>query len=466
MPAPPHRRSAASRSPTRSTCGLRPQESNRASPRRSRSLREHKSQFRRKRRLALHPSRCVGRPRLPLHCDPLRRFVGLIAVAAALASALPAGASLTPINRTFGDLTLPRVRVGTLAIPRNQGSGRVRVIVGLPLPPLAAWSGRTFASAGEARKLNVTGRASRRYVARVAAAQRVAALQLRSAIPQAHIGRRFQIVLDGLTVSLPVTKLPRLARLGFVRHVYPSIRYHLATDTSTSVIGATELQTLTGVRGDGMKIGIVDDGVDATNPFLNSTGYSYPAGFPKGQPKFTTPKVIVARAFPGPNSGKRGRLPIDRNASFHATHVAGIAAGDSGTCSPGGRDHPPTCGLTGVAPRAYIGTYRVFDIPTPIGDTANTPEITAAFESAVRDAMDLINFSGGGAETEPTNDAMIEVVRNVAAAGVVSVISAGNDRDDFGMGSVGSPGTAPDAITVAAVSNTHVFSPILSVRNA
>src|SRR3989449_3097334 len=59
---------------------------------------------------------------------------------------------------------------------------------------------------------------------------------------------------------------------------------------------------------------------------------------------------------------------------------------------------------------------------------------------------------------------MIDVIRNVSAAGVVSVISAGNDRDDFGMGSVGSPGTAPQAITVAAVSNTHVFAPVLSVH--
>ena len=58
---------------------------------------------------------------------------------------------------------------------------------------------------------------------------------------------------------------------------------------------------------------------------------------------------------------------------------------------------------------------------------------------------------------------MIEAVRNVAAAGVVPVISAGNDRDDFGFGSVGSPGTAPDAISVAAVSNTHVFAPALDV---
>jgi hypothetical protein len=382
---------------------------------------------------------------------------------AALVSAYPAGASLVHIRRTFGDVTVPRVRTGKLTIPRDQASGRIRVIVGLRLPPLAAAYGRTLASSRPTRRLDVASESSRRYLARVAAAQRVAASQLLRAIPQARIGRRFQVVLDGLTVSLPVTKLPALARLGFVGKIYPSIPYHLSTSTSPSVIGATELQTLTGAKGDGMKIGIVDDGVDSTNPFLSPAGYSYPPGFPKGGLKWTTPKVIVARAFPGPHSGRLGRLPIDRAASFHATHVAGIAAGDAGTCSAGGADHPPTCGLSGVAPRAYIGNYRVFNVPTPIGHIANTPEIAAAFEFAVRDGMDVINFSGGGAETEPANDAMIDVIRNVTAAGVVPVISAGNDRDQFGTGSIGSPGSSPDAITVAAVSNTHVFSPTMSV---
>jgi len=392
--------------------------------------------------------------------------VGLFAVAAALASAVPAGASLVPINRTFGELTVPLVRAGKLAVPRNQARGRVRVIVGLPLAPLAASFGRRLAAQGGTQKLNVRSTASRRYLARVLAAQRVAATQLSRAIPEARIGRRFQVVLDGLTVTLPATKLPRLAKLAFVHNVYPSLRYRRATDTSPSVIGADELHTLSGARGDGIKIGVVDDGVDNTNPFLDPTGFSYPVGFPRGGRPWTSPKVIVARAFPGPNSGRPGRLALDRQASFHGTHVAGIAAGDSGTCSPGGRDHPPTCGLSGVAPRAYIGNYRVFNVPTPLGNVANTPEIAAAFESAVRDGMDVINFSGGGAETEPANDAMIDVIRNTSAAGVVPVIAAGNDREDFGSGSVGSPGTAPAAITVAAVSNTHVFAPTIAVRAA
>src|SRR6185437_1897582 len=105
----------------------------------------------------------------------------------------------------------------------------------------------------------------------------------------------------------------------------------------------------------------------------------------------------------------------------------------------------------------------VFNVPTPLGDEGDTPEIIAAFESAVADGMNVINFSGGGPETEPAQDAMIETVHNTALAGVVPVIAAGNDRDNYGLGTVGSPGTAPDAITVAAVSNSHVFAPALSV---
>ena len=195
--------------------------------------------------------------------------MGLLAVAAALSWVIPAGAALVPIDRNFGELNLPRVWAGTRSIPRNQASGRVRAIVGLPLPALASAQGRALSAQGGKRKLDVATAGSRRYLAQLSAAQRVASTRLLRAIPAARIGRRFQVVLDGFTVSLPVAKLPALARLRFVQNIYPSVRYHLATDTSTSVIGATELQTLTGAKGDGIKIGIVDDCVDSTNLFLN-----------------------------------------------------------------------------------------------------------------------------------------------------------------------------------------------------
>ena len=396
----------------------------------------------------------------------MRRLVAPLALAAVLCLAASAAAGLTPVRRTLGELTVPRLRHGTVKIPAGQADGRVRVIVGLRLAPLAAASERTLQARAGTRHLNVASASSRAYLARIDAEQRAAVAELRRAIPEARVGRRFRILLDGLTVTVPARRLPLLVRLSHVTHVYPTLRYTVTTDPSRTVIGADRLQALTGANGAGIKIGVVDDGLDQTNPYFNPAGFSYPAGFPKGDTAFTTAKVIVAKSFPGPNAGAAGALPVDRNSSFHATHVAGIAAGNAGTNAPAGRDHPAVSGLSGVAPRAWLGNYRVFTVPTPVGHVANTPEIIAAFEAAVTDGMNVINFSGGGPQTDPANDPMIETIRNVVAAGVVPVIAAGNDRDDFGAGTVGSPGVAPDAITVAAVSNSVVYAPVLSVQSA
>jgi len=396
----------------------------------------------------------------------LRRSPVLFALIAALVLSASAGAGLQPINRSFGERTVPRVRTGTLPLPSTSRSDRVRVIVGLARPPLAAENGPGFFGSLSGSRLDVSSRSSRAYLARIESEQLAAAQAIRAAIPSARIGRRFQVVLNAITLELPIRRLPRLSGLPFVADVYPSLRYTLALNRSPQLIGAPAFTAATGITGAGVKIGVVDDGVDHLNPFFNPAGYAYPPGFPKGQRSFTTPKVIAARSYPGPGSGRRGKLPLDRNASFHGTHVAGIAAGNRGTSSPGGRDHPPTTGLTGVAPQAWIGNYRVFNVPSPIGNIADTPEIVAAFEQAVRDGMEVINFSGGGPVTEPRTDALIKTVTNVANAGVVPVISSGNDRDDFGLGTSGSPGNAPDALTVAATTNSHVYAPILAVRDA
>ena len=355
------------------------------------------------------------------------------------------------------------LRAGTIEIPPGHASGRVRVVATLPLPPLAAARGRTLALSAAPLRLDVASASSRSYLARLARAQAAAVAALQREIPEATVGRRFGVLLDGLTVEVPARRLPKLARMPFVRRIYPSLGYTLALNRSPTVIAATGFNNATGVRGAGMKIAIVDDGIEQRNRFLSPRGMQYPSGYPRGARKWTTPKVIVARAFPGPGSGRRGRLAVDPRVSFHGTHVAGIAAGRAGTNAPAGRDHPAVAGLSGVAPDAWIGNYRVFTVPSPVGHVANTPEIVAAFESALRDGMQVINFSGGGPELDPVNDALIETIRNIAAAGVVPVISSGNDRDDFGVGTAGAPGTAPEAISVAAVSNTHVFAPSLTL---
>ncbi|MER3409530.1 MAG: hypothetical protein C4306_05375 [Thermoleophilia bacterium] len=399
-------------------------------------------------------------------------------LAFALLAAGSAGAWSSPLSDLSRQSRAPLVRAGTAEPPPAAARSRTRVIVTLPLPPLAAVArpDRGVFALGPRRKLSLASASSRAYLARLAAAQRRAIASLRWAIPEAHVSWRYRLLLDGFAVSLPYRRLPDLLRLPFVRKVYPSFRYALSLNRSPALIGAFALRGLTGADGAGIKVAVVDDGIDARHPFLSPAGLSYPPGFPKGVEGFTTPKVIVARAFFGSTSTSEARQPLDESRSFHGTHVAGVIAGVAGTDAPAGVPgtcqvgsggcHPAVSGLSGVAPRAYLGNYRVFSVPNPLGGCclANTPEIVAAFEAAVADGMDVINFSGGGPQSDPRSDALVEAVANVARAGVVPVISAGNDRDLFSLGTVGSPSTAPDAISVAAVDNSHIFTRVLSVR--
>jgi len=252
-----------------------------------------------------------------------------------------------------------------------------------------------------------------------------------------------------------VSAVERLERVPGVARVWPNVRYHALLDRSTRIIGADKLWE-PGLEnaGNGIKIGIIDDGLDATHPFFNPAGFTYPAGFPKGQTAFATPKVIVQRTFVPPTpKWKDAARPFDPENSFHATHVAGIAAGDNGVQASPGRV------LSGVAPRAQIGNYKALTIPTPsFGLDGNSAEIAAAIEAAVEDGMNVINLSLGEPEIEPSRDLVVRALAGAAAAGVVPVVAAGNDFDEFGFGSVGSPGNAPAAITVAASSKSDVIA--------
>ncbi len=406
----------------------------------------------------------------------MRRLALLALLAAVVASSGTAAGALRPTPQEVVERALSKIRHGPAAVPaltRQGNARRARVIVTLQDPPLAAAaSTRRLAGFGPRRKLNVSNAFSRSYLAGIDAAQQQAFATLHSEIPEAVVSRRYRVLLNGFAVSVPYERLPEVLDLDFAKNVYPSLSYTLSLNRGPSVIGATQFGTLTGARGDGVKVAVVDDGVDQEHAFLDPTGFSYPAGFPKGPGGSTTPKVIVARGFAGPGANS---APLDRDLSFHGTFVAGVIAGVAGTDVPAGQPgvcvessggcHPAVNDISGVAPRAYIGNYRVFNVPLPLGGccSANTPEIVAAFEAAVKDGMDVINFSGGGPQSDPRTDGLMEAVTNVVRAGVVPVISAGNDRDFFGLGTAGSPATSPDAISAGAVANAHVFGASLSV---
>src|SRR3989442_12881783 len=147
-----------------------------------------------------------------------------------------------------------------------------------------------------------------------------------------------------------------------------------------------------------MKIGIIDDGLDKTHVFFDPTGYTYPAGFPKGNTAYTSPKVIVARAFaPATPVWKYANTPFDPQNSEHATNVAGIAAGDHDTIAT--VEGAGKVKGSGIAPTAYLGNSKVLTVPTgSFGLDGNSPEIVAGIEAAVKDGMDVINLSLGEPE--------------------------------------------------------------------
>ncbi|MDP8911605.1 MAG: S8 family serine peptidase, partial [Actinomycetota bacterium] len=265
-------------------------------------------------------------------------------------------------------------------------------------------------------------------------------------------------VLNGLAVVVPRRDLPKLTAIEGVVRVSPSVAYRSTLDSSPRTIGAPGVWgPRLSTAGNGIKIGIIDDGVDQTHPFFRPTGYRVPAGFPKGQRRFTTAKVIVARAFPPASPRYRfAARPFDHVHSQHGTHVAGIAAGNSGVRA---ESAPGSPSVSGVAPRAYIGNYKVLTIPTPtFGLDGNSPEIVAGIEAAVRDGMDVINLSLGEPEIEPGSDIVIRALDGAADAGVIPVVAAGNDYEEFGRGSIASPGAAQKAITTAAATKRGVIA--------
>ncbi len=283
--------------------------------------------------------------------------------------------------------------------------------------------------------------------ATIALEQRAFRSSLASRLPDARIGWRYRLVANGFSLTLPNGEVPRLEGLPGVRAVLPAGSYEPQLTTSPQQIGAPALWgTTLDTAGQGVKIGIIDSGIDPDHPFFDPSGYAMPAGFPRGQQQFTTAKVIVARVFaPKSATAPTARVAFSQDDSSHGTHVAGIAAGNADTPTGQGR-------VSGVAPRAYLGNYKVFvETDTGLSPNANSPAIVAAIEAAVSDGMDVINFSGGEPEIEPRRDIVALALDAAAAAGVVPVIAAGNDYNDFGAGSVSSPGNSERAITVGAV---------------
>ena len=345
---------------------------------------------------------------------------------------------------------LAALAAASSAAARSRDS--VELVVTLRAPSLADAADRDRALAAVTMRhgsLQLDSPSSVGYLKSLDRQQTAVARRIERTIPGAHVRWRYSVTLNGLAVVVPSSAAARLAHVPGIAKVWPSATYHASLDRTPQLIGAPAVWGPTlATAGQGIKIGIIDEGVDYTHPFFSPVGFTMPAGYPKGNTAYTTAKVIVARAFPPPAPAwKYANLPFDPEFSEHGTHVAGIAAGDHNTSAP----FFSTLPLSGVAPAAYIGNYKALTIPTPCcGLDGNAPEIVKAIDQAVLDGMNVINLSLGEPEVEQSRDIVIKAIDGAAKAGVVPCIAAGNEGGDLGKGSIGSPGSAPLAITAAA----------------
>ncbi|KAG1051820.1 hypothetical protein G6F43_005997 [Rhizopus delemar] len=195
--------------------------------------------------------------------------------------------------------------------------------------------------------------------------------------------------------------------------------------------GINKLRDKLGLSGQGIKVGVIDTGVDYTHPALGrcfGQGCRVAYGYD-----------FVGDAYTGDNLPQPDNDPRDI-CNGHGTHVAGIIGANDDIKN-----------FTGVASE---GAYRIFGC----SGGSSTDIIMKAMERAYLDGMDVINLSLGDIGW-PESPASI-LADELSLRGMIVCAAAGNEGDR-GMFEVGSPSLGKHAISVASIDNSHMLSHII-----
>ncbi|WP_254389747.1 S8 family serine peptidase [Streptomyces sp. AC550_RSS872] len=376
-----------------------------------------------------------------------------MAAAVALASGMTSPASAEPERRPAGAgpasthritlITGDRVAVGSkgqvVGLERAKGRGHIPVQIRkadghtLVIPADAARliaAGKLDQRLFDVTELNKSAtRASQAKGPKVIVGYQGAAAGTKADVRDSGKLRRALKSLNADAVQIPHQDTPELwdaltngdkAASG-IAHVWLDGVRKASLDKSVAQIGTPKAWSA-GYDGKGVKIAVLDTGVDATHPDLKD-------------------QVIASKNF---------TPAADATDKFgHGTHVASIAAG-TGAASPAGSAGK----YKGVAPGADLLNGKVLN-DNGEGDDSG---IVAGMEWAVEQGADIVNLSLGGRDT-PEIDPMEAAVNKLSAEkGVLFAIAAGNS----GPESVGSPGSAEAALTVGAVDDRDVLAPFSS----
>lgn len=235
-------------------------------------------------------------------------------------------------------------------------------------------------------------------------------------VPDAEVKQEYDYLFSGFALELAGTDIARLATVPGVKAVYPNVRYQVNAQVqavgvenkpsmvnSNPYVGGVAAWML-GFTGEGIKVAVIDDGVDYTHPELEHAFGEY-----KGYDFYDMDND-----------------PQEGPGDYHGTHVAGTIAAWS----------------FGIAYDAQLLAYRVLG-----PDGGSSQQVIAGIEQAVKDGADVMNLSLGNILNDP--DYATSIALDWAMAeGVVAVTSNGNEGPD--AWTVGSPGASRHAISVGS----------------
>ncbi|GAB4039457.1 MAG: hypothetical protein Fur0014_09170 [Rubrivivax sp.] len=265
--------------------------------------------------------------------------------------------------------------------------------------------------------------------------------------------RAFDVLFNGFSVEVDAADRLKLMRLKGVKAMYPVeiVQRPAAVPAADaapdlaaalSLTGADIAQNSLGLTGEGIKVGIIDTGIDIDHPAFGGGGTPGATAFPSA-------RVAYGYDLVGDNYNAGGtpeqQVPVpDENpddCNGHGTHVAGIVGGNGG-------------GIKGVAPKVTFGAYRVFGC----AGSSSSDVIVEALERAYADGMQVINQSLGAARQWPQYPTA-QASSRLANKGVVMVASIGNNgpqgSQPDGLWAAGAPGVGAKVIGTASFDNAQ-----------
>ncbi|MDT8859886.1 S8 family serine peptidase [Alkalihalobacillus sp. MEB130] len=243
-----------------------------------------------------------------------------------------------------------------------------------------------------------------------------------------EVNQEYDYVFSGFSVEIAENEVSALLAVDGIKAVYPNETYKVSSEDAVLIDpemfspammdSAPFIQSdeawEAGFTGEGVKVAIIDTGVDYTHPDLAENFGDY-----KGWDFVDNNDDPQETPVGDPRGGSTN----------HGTHVAGTVAANGG--------------IKGVAPDATLLAYRVLGP----GGSGTTENVIAGIERAVQDGADIMNLSLGNTQNNP--DFATSIALDWAMAeGVVAVTSNGNSGPN--NWTVGSPGTSREAISVGA----------------